>query len=113
MKFSVEHWGIMAENPEKLASWYRNVLGFEHLFVPEGKKFPVFIKDDNGLIIEFFPMNPEIIKPADQVRKMQHLSLSVSDFEEAVNYLKENGVEFREQTNQSVHGCQGALLSGS
>ena len=97
MKFTVEHWGIMAEDPGTLAEWYQNVLGFEELFIPEGKTSPVFVKDEKGLVIEFFSKTPGISYPEDSVRKIQHLSLSVGNFDEAVDFLESKGVQFKEK----------------
>ena len=97
MRFSVEHWGIMSENPPALADWYKDVLGFSELFIPEGQSTPVFIRDEKGVVIEFFPMGPDFIFPEDGVRKNQHISLSISDFDEAVSYLESRGVIFKEE----------------
>lgn len=98
MKFSVEHWGIMSENPPVLAGWYQEVLGFSELFVPEGQSSPVFVRDDTGVVIEFFSPPPNFNFPVDEERKNQHISLSISDFDEAVSYLESKGIVFREKS---------------
>ncbi len=106
MKFSVEHWGIMTADPAGLARWYQDVLGFERLFTPEGKASPVFVRDENGVIIEFFDQSPGINVPGDKDRKIQHLSLSVSDFDQAVTYLESKGVSFTEKPIELFMGAK-------
>jgi len=94
MRFTIEHFGIMAENPRPLADWYVGVLGFSELFEPEGEGMPLFIRDEKGTVIEFFQKPDSYVYPGDSERKNQHLSLSVSDFDRAVSTLEEAGVRF-------------------
>jgi len=96
MKYAIEHFGIMAADPMKLALWYQDVLGIGILFVPEGATAPVFVKDESGFIIEFFSMPEGFKHPEDAVRKAQHVCLTVSDFDGAVEDLQNKGVVFPE-----------------
>lgn len=97
MKFTIEHYGIMSENPSELAAWYCNVLGFKELFKPAGEGMPVFIKDENENVLEFFQKPESFSYPEIQERKIQHLSLSISDFDDAVSYLESKGILFSEK----------------
>lgn len=97
MKFTIEHYGIMSENPSSLAAWYCDVLGFEELYKPSGESMPVFIKDENDNVLEFFRKPHAFKYPGTQERKIQHLSLSISDFDEAVSYLESKGILFAEE----------------
>ncbi len=97
MQFIIEHYGIMSENPALLASWYCDVLGFRKLFKPSGEGMPVFIEDENENILEFFQKPEPFQYPDMQERKIQHLSLSISDFDEAVSYLESKGIVFAEE----------------
>ncbi|MDC7234740.1 MAG: VOC family protein [Spirochaetales bacterium] len=97
MKYRIEHYGIMTPDAAGLAAWYQDVLGFEHLFVPPGVESPVFVRDEGGCIIEFFPMPEGFKNPEDQVRKAQHLCLAVDNFDEAVADLESRGVVFKEE----------------
>jgi len=97
MHFAIEHFGIMAADPMKLARWYQDVLGIGILFVPEGSTAPVFVKDESGFIIEFFSMPPGFSHPEDAVRKAQHVCLTVPDFDKAVEDLESKGVVFKEE----------------
>jgi glyoxylase I family protein len=96
VKYSIEHLGIMSPHPAELAKWYQDVLGFEHLFVPPGESAPVFVRDEGGCIIEFFSMPEGFKHPEDQVRKAQHLCLTVEDYDKAVADLESKGVVFKE-----------------
>lgn len=97
MKYKIEHFGIMTPNAGDLARWYQDVLGFKHLFTPPGVESPVFVKDESGYIIEFFPMPEGFSHPEDQIRKAQHLCLAVEDYDEAVSDLESKGVVFKEE----------------
>ena len=96
MKYSIEHFGIMAEDPAALASWYQDVLGFDELFIPPGAAHPVFVRDSSGFIIEFFKMPGGFKHPDDQIRKAQHLCITAENYEETLKDLKSKGVEFPE-----------------
>ena len=98
MEFTIEHYGIMSENPLSLAAWYCHVLGFKDLFKPSGEGMPVFIKDENDNVLEFFQKPEAFNYPDSQERKIQHLSLSISDFDEAVSYLESKRIVFAEDS---------------
>lgn len=97
MTYSIEHFGIMSPNPAELAAWYKDVLGFDHLFIPPGAEAPVFMKDKSGYIIEFFSMPEGFKHPEDQIRKAQHVCLTVEDYDKAVSDLEGKGVVFKEE----------------
>lgn len=97
MKFTVEHMGIMADNPRKLADWYCGVLGFVELFSPEGENMPVFTGDGKGVVLEFFRKGESYIYPAPDQRKNQHISLAVEDFDKAVAHLESSGITFADK----------------
>ncbi|MBN2656810.1 MAG: VOC family protein [Spirochaetales bacterium] len=97
MNFNIEHLGIMAENPRFLADWYISTLGFSELFQPEGEGMPVFIRDGNGVTLEFFSKPESYVFSGGDLRKNQHLSLSVPDFDRAVAELEKAGVCFNDE----------------
>jgi catechol 2,3-dioxygenase-like lactoylglutathione lyase family enzyme len=97
MKYAIEHLGIMARDPQALAAWYRDVLGFDHIFTPPGAEHPVFVRDESGCVIEFFAMPEGFSHPEDSIRKAQHLCLGVADYDKAVADLEAKGVVFPEE----------------
>ncbi|MDC7240798.1 MAG: VOC family protein [Spirochaetales bacterium] len=97
MKYSIEHFGIMAEDPAALAAWYQDVLGFDELSIPPGMTTPVFVRDRSGFIIEFFQMPEGFRWPEDQIRKAQHLCITAEDYEQTLKDLESKGVVFREE----------------
>ena len=97
MKYTIEHYGIMSEDPFSLADWYCQVLGFKKLFSPDGENMPVFINDEDGNVLEFFQKPDEFNYPESHERRIQHLSLSISDFEEAVSDLESKGIHFADE----------------
>ncbi|QEN08505.1 VOC family protein [Oceanispirochaeta crateris] len=96
MKYCIEHIGIMSRNPLELAQWYQDVLGFNQLFIPPEENTPVFVRDQGGYILEFFSMPEGFKHSEDQVRKAQHLCLTIDDYDKAVKDLESKGVLFKE-----------------
>jgi glyoxylase I family protein len=90
----IEHAAIASPNPEQLAQWYVDVLGFRINYRSSNSR-TVFVKSEDGSMIEII----ESGGTADGAYRMndpglRHLALTVDDFEESCGKLKERGVEF-------------------
>lgn len=87
----IDHPAIAANDVEKLAAWYCEVLGYEVFYKDEQ---PVYIiKAADGTFIELMPKDDN----ARQERTVctpgySHLALRVSDLEAAIKKLEEAGV---------------------
>jgi len=87
----LEHTAIASPNPEKLASWYRDTLGFRINYVYDGN---YFVRATNGSMLEIIPSegdrNPEKMKTPG----IRHLAIEVEDFDAGHAELKKLGVHF-------------------
>jgi glyoxylase I family protein len=87
----LEHTAIASPNPEKLARWYVDHLGFIINFAYDGN---YFVKAANGTMLEIIPSEGQ---PAPQKMKdpgIRHLAIQVDDFDAAHARLKQLGVKF-------------------
>jgi glyoxylase I family protein len=90
----VEHTAIASPNPEKLAHWYVDHLGFYINFAYAGN---FFVKAPNGSILEIIPA--EGSRPPQNMENnknpgIRHLAIAVDDFETAHQHLKRLNVTF-------------------
>jgi glyoxylase I family protein len=90
----VEHTAIASPDPEKLAHWYVDHLGFYINFAYAGN---FFVKAANGSILEIIPA--EAPQPAqtmadNKTAGIRHLAIAVSDFQSAYDHLQKLNVNF-------------------
>ena len=94
MFIGLEHTAIASPNPEKLAQWYVDHLGF-HINFAYGGNF--FIKGPNGNMIEIIPSEgsrPPQVMANNKNPGIRHLAIAVSDFEAAYQHLKSLNINF-------------------
>lgn len=88
----LEHTAIASPNPQKLAQWYVDNLGFHINF-----SYDVFyfVKAPNGSMLEIIPsvgmmaQTPDMKEPG-----IRHLAIAVDDFDAAHAQLQKQGVDF-------------------
>jgi glyoxylase I family protein len=90
----LEHTAIASPNPEKLAHWYVDHLGFHINFSYLGNWF---VRAPNGSLIEIIPA--EGSRPPQNMANnknpgIRHLAIAVDDFESAYSHLKGLDVNF-------------------
>ena len=98
----IEHTAIASTDPERLAQWYVEVLGFRINYRSQNSR-TVFVKSEDGSMIEII----EAGRPANGPQQMndpglRHLALTVDDFESACQTLRGHGV--RLLTEPATHG---------
>jgi glyoxylase I family protein len=90
----VEHTAIASPDPEKLAHWYVDHLGFHINFAYAGN---YFVKAANGSILEIIPAEGAR-EPQDMASNkrpgIRHLAIAVDDFAAAHEHLKSLHVNF-------------------
>ena len=91
MIVGIEHVAIASPDPQKLAQWYVETLGFV-INYNSGKT--LFIKAPNGSMFEIITSEgaraPQTLKDPG----LRHVALTVSDFEAAYGKIKAAGVKF-------------------
>ncbi len=90
----LEHTAIASPNPEKLAHWYVDHLGF-HINHSYAGNF--FVKAPNGSILEIIPS--EGSRPPQNMDNnknpgIRHLAIAVDDFDLAYRHLQGLNVSF-------------------
>ena len=90
----IEHTAIASPEPERLAQWYVEHLGFTINYQSKNSR-TVFVKAADGSMIEMI----EAARPAAGVSRMndpglRHLALTVEDFDAAYRRLKDRGIPF-------------------
>jgi len=90
----IEHTAIASPEPERLAQWYVEHLGFTINYQSKNSR-TVFIKAADGSMIEVI----EAGRPASGVSRMndpglRHLALTVENFDASYQRLKDRGIQF-------------------
>ena len=87
----IEHTAIASPDPQKLAQWYVDHLGFA---INYNSGRTVFVKAQNGHMIEIITSEgargPQTMKDPG----LRHLAIAVSDIDQVYNRLKAEGVQF-------------------
>jgi glyoxylase I family protein len=87
----LEHTGIASPDPEKLAKWYVDHLGFVVNYRYEGN---VFVKAPDGTMLEIIPSEGERAPQTMKDPGLRHLAIAVNDFDAAHEKLRSQGVQF-------------------
>ncbi|MDP9054122.1 MAG: VOC family protein [Acidobacteriota bacterium] len=90
----VEHTAIASPDPERLANWYVDHLGFHINFSYNGN---FFVKAPNGSILEIIPAEgprPAQTMADNKTAGLRHLAIAVADFEPAYEHLRGRKVNF-------------------
>lgn len=89
----IEHLAIASPNPEKLAHWYADHLGFRINFEYAGN---YFVRAANGAMIEIIPAANSLAAPQvianNKDAGFRHLAIAIDDFDAGVAHLKAKGV---------------------
>jgi glyoxylase I family protein len=87
----LEHTAIASPNPQKLAQWYVDVLGWTINFIYAGN---YFVKAPNGTMLEIIPAEGERVELTMKTPGIRHLAVIPDDFDAAHERLKSAGVKF-------------------
>jgi glyoxylase I family protein len=89
-----EHTAIAAHDSKNLADWYIRLFNLQVVH-DNGKSPPTYLlKAPDGSVIEILPASPGEKTNYDQVQPgLRHLALTVTDFDAALSYLREQGID--------------------
>ena len=90
----LEHIALASPDPEKLADWYVECLGFT-IYSKSPASKTTFVRAPNGAYLEIVKSN-ETPRPPQELRDVgiRHLAIAVSDFDAVYDALKDRGVAF-------------------
>jgi len=90
----IEHVAIASPDPERLARWYVDLLGFRINYQSKNSR-TVFVKAPDGSMIEIIEARAPAAAPAELSDPgLRHLALTVVDFDAACGRLRGSGVAF-------------------
>jgi glyoxylase I family protein len=91
----LEHTAISSPDPQKLAQWYVDHLGF-HINYTYGGNY--FVKAPNGTMLEIIPADRPLAAPQAPANNkdpgIRHLAIASHDFDAAHQQLTRQGVHF-------------------
>ena len=90
----LEHTAIASPNPEQLAQWYVEHLGFHINFSYAGN---YFVKAPNGSMLEIIPASgPKTAETSANFKDpgIRHLAIAIDDFDAAHAHLQSKSVVF-------------------
>lgn len=87
----LEHTAIASPNPQQLADWYVQHLGFRINFTYDGN---YFVRASDGAMLEIIPSEGERAPQKMKDPGIRHLAISVDDFDAAHEQLRASGVQF-------------------
>ena len=91
---SIEHVAVVADDPEALAKWYCETLGFEMVEARKDSQ-TYFIGLAGGGVLEILPSNQAgRTDPDARDAGIRHIALSVEDFDAVHQGLGERGIAF-------------------
>lgn len=90
----IEHTAIASPDPQRLAQWYVDHLGFIINYQSKNSR-TVFVKAPDGSMIEIIEASgPLATAPDMRDPGIRHMALTVADFPAACARLKSQGVAF-------------------
>jgi glyoxylase I family protein len=87
----LEHTALASPQPQRLAQWYVDTLGFRINHQYDGN---FFVKAPDGAMLEIIPSQGEALATAMRTPGIRHIAVSVADFDAAHDALKAKGVKF-------------------
>ena len=92
MFLGLEHVAISSTDPETLAQWYVDHLGF---YINHSYMGNFFVKAPNGAVLEIIPSKGEKrMEQAMTTPGLRHMAILVEDFDAAHKHLRDSGVKF-------------------
>jgi glyoxylase I family protein len=89
----IEHTAIASPDTDRLAHWYVDALGFT-INYQSASSGTYFVKAPNGSMLEIIRSDGDRAAQTMKSPGIRHLALTVTDFEGALDRLKQNEVAF-------------------
>jgi glyoxylase I family protein len=86
-----EHTALASPEPEKLAQWYVDTLGFRINYEYDGN---YFVRASDGTMLEIIPSQGDAVATSMRTPGIRHLAVAVTDFDAGHEALKTKGVTF-------------------
>jgi glyoxylase I family protein len=97
-----EHAAIAARDSRGLAEWYIRTFGLEIVYDDKKPSPTYLLRAPDNTVIEILPAAPaESIVYDQRSPGLRHLALTVADFDGALDYLRERGIDHFFDSRQS------------
>lgn len=104
MIHGIDHMAIAADNPDALADWYAEVLGYEKTFRPNDKPLWLVTAPD-GTMLEIMPKdNTKRPERTNWTPGFSHLAFRVTNLDDAIRDLDAKGVHWLADIGTAVGG---------
>lgn len=109
---NIEHIALNIKNPQQMAAWYRDNLGFKILQSMDISPFAHFILDASGhIMLEIFKLpNKKIPNYKSLDPAIFHIGFSVDNIEKTLNHLTKRGATVVEKLITNSAGNKVAML---
>ncbi|SEN85275.1 glyoxylase I family protein [bacterium A37T11] len=99
----IDHPALAADDPENLADWYCDVLGYRKYFSNDK---PVFIlRAPDGSLLEVMPKDETVrLERTTWTPGWSHLALRVENLDEAIAYLDQQKVVWGGEVIEAIGG---------
>lgn len=94
----IEHTAIASYDIAALAKFYTDVLGF---VINYQSANAIFVKSPNGVMLELIHADGDRGPQTMKTQGIRHIALAVSDFDAAYQKLKDHGVTFLAEPQES------------
>ncbi len=94
MVHGLEHTAIASPDPQSLARWYVDILGFR-INYNSGRS--VFVKAPNGSMLEIITAEGDRSQQTLKTPGIRHLAVAVGDFDATYAELRSKGVRFLDE----------------
>jgi glyoxylase I family protein len=99
----IDHLGLAADDVDKLADWYCDVLGYKKVFRHDKPVWMIMAPDNT--LIEIMPKdNTPRPERTTWTPGWSHLVIRVDDFDIACEFLEEKGIEFASDEIAAIGG---------
>jgi glyoxylase I family protein len=100
------HVGLCALNTRALAGWYAETLGLE-IASDNGNDPPtLFLRADDGAMIEVYPAGTTDVLPDNRRQGLRHLAFHTDDIEAARKLLAQRHVEIVDELTTHPNGAR-------
>jgi glyoxylase I family protein len=93
MFLGLEHAAMASPDPEKLAQWYVDHLGFT-INYHSASSHTTFVKAPNGSMFEIIAAEGDRPAQTQKTPGIRHFAIAVDDFDSAYAALRDKGVAF-------------------
>lgn len=99
----IDHVALRCASPEATKAWYRDTLGFEHVFPDQWGGIPIVLRLGSTLLTLFPQKENEQPAASGRAWHLAFRAATQADFRAAQSDLQKRGVSFQFQDHEIAH----------